>query len=46
MSINTLHSLLPDAELKRHPTTIYIPMETLLEPEGQVYLVCEKRTTM
>ena len=44
MSINTLRSLLTDAELKRSPYHLY-PYGNFkpLEPEGQVDLVCERK---
>ena len=44
MSINTLRSLLPDAELKRSPYRLYpYGNSKPLEPEGQVDLVCERK---
>ena len=44
MSINTLRSLLPDAELKRSPYHLYpYGNSKPLEPEGQVDLVCERK---
>ena len=43
MSLSTLHSLLPDAELKRSPYHLYpYGNPKPLEPEGQVDLVCER----
>ena len=43
MSLSTLHSLLPDAELKRSPYRLYpYGNSKPLEPEGQVDLVCER----
>ena len=43
MSRSTLHSLVPDAELKRSPYRLYpYGNPKPLEPEGQVDLVCER----
>ena len=43
MSLSTLRSLLPDAELKRSPYRLYLYGNSKpLEPEGQVDLVCER----
>ena len=44
MSINTLRSLLPNAELKRSPYRLYpYGNSTPLEPAGQVDPVCERK---
>ena len=43
MSLSTLGSLLPDAELKRSPYRLYLYGNSKpLEPEGQVDLMCER----
>jgi len=44
MSLSTLRSFLPDADLKRSPYRLYPYRNSkLLEPEGQVDLVCERQ---
>ena len=43
MSLSTLRSLLPDAELKRSPYRLYLYGNSKpLKPEGQVDLMCER----
>ena len=47
MSLSTLRSLLPDAELKGSPYRLYpYGNSKPLEPESHVDLVCEGRTSM
>ena len=44
MSLSTLRSFLPDADLKRSPYRLYPYRNSkLLEPEGQIDLVCERQ---
>ena len=44
MSLSTLRSFLPDADLKRSPYRLYpYGNSKPLEPEGQVDLVCERQ---